>query len=75
MTVLSHLPMGGFLRLSDIELEQELSRPYVYICKRFVPTGLDIVSIKDPTQPKVIWSWVIENAELHEGSGRWTTST
>ena len=69
MTVLSHLPMGGFLRLSDIELEQELSRPYVYICKRFVPTGLDIVSIKDPTQPKVIWSWVIENAELHEGSG------
>ena len=53
--VVSHLPMGGFLRGADIEMEQELSRPYVYWNQRFQPSGLDIISIKDLSKPRVIW--------------------
>ena len=56
-------------RTADITMEQELSRPYVYICHRFAPTGFWIVSIKDPGKPVIIYDWKIENAELGRGSG------
>jgi hypothetical protein len=56
-------------RTADITMEQELSRPYVYICHRFAPTGFWIVSIKDPAKPRIIYDWKIENAELGRGSG------
>ena len=46
MKVLSHIPLGGFLHVSDIELEQELSRPYVYIDKRFQPSGFDGILLR-----------------------------
>src|SRR5262249_3126294 len=36
-------------RTADITMEQELSRPYVYVCHRFAPTGFWIISIKDPS--------------------------
>src|SRR6266850_1338455 len=42
-------------RTADITMEQELSRPYVYICHRFAPTGFWILSIKDPGKPKMIY--------------------
>ena len=69
MKVLSHVPVGGFLHVSDIELEQELSRPYVYLDRRFQPSGFDIINIKDPSKAYVMYSWRIENPELHVGSG------
>src|SRR6186997_1368032 len=47
-------------RTADITMEQELSRPYVYICHRFAPTGFWIVSIKDPAKPKIIYDWKID---------------
>ena len=56
-------------RTADITMEQELSRPYVYVCHRFAPTGFWIISIKDPARPKIIYDWKIENAELGRGSG------
>ena len=56
-------------RTADITMEQELSRPYVYICHRFAPTGFWIISIKEPSKPKVIYDWKIEQAELGRGSG------
>jgi len=67
--VLAHVPDGGFLHVSDIELEQELSRPYVYIDRRFQPTGFDIVNIKDPAKAYIMYSWRIDHPELHTGSG------
>jgi len=45
-------------------MEQELSRPYVYVCHRFAPTGFWIISIKEPGQTEVIYDWKIEQAEL-----------
>jgi hypothetical protein len=61
--------MGIGRRTSDITLEQELSRPYAYVCRRFDPTGFDIISVKDPTRAQVIYSWNIENSDLHRGPG------
>jgi len=69
--VVSHLPLtsSGPFTTSDIEVEQELSRPYVYVDRIKVPAGFDIISIKDPAKPTVIYSWRIENPELHRGNG------
>src|SRR5262245_38794426 len=70
MKIVSHLQLPGpAFSTSDIELEQELSRPYAYVDKRMTPTGFDIISIKDPTKPQIIYQWRIENGELHHGSG------
>ena len=67
--LLAHLPMDSIEKTSDITIEQELSRPYVYTGHRLVPSGIDIISIKDPAKPRIIYSWRIENAELHKGAG------
>ena len=75
--VVSHLPLNvaGPFNTSDIEMEQELSRPYVYVdhaneaALKNPRIGFDIISIKDPSKPRVIYEWQIENAELHQGAG------
>ena len=58
--VLGNIPLGGYLHVADVEVEQELDRPYAYVSKRFDPTGMDIISIEDPENPKLIYSWRIE---------------
>ncbi len=66
--IVSHLPMGRSFSTADIEMEQELSRPYVYVSRMLVH-GTDVIDIRDPEKANVIYSWRIENAELHEGNG------
>src|SRR5262245_60793886 len=58
--LLAHLPLDSIGKTADITIEQELSRPYVYTAHRLVPSGIDIISVKDPTRPKLIYSWRIE---------------
>lgn len=67
--VLSHIPLGGYFRVTDIEMEQELSRPYVYVCQARERAGFSIIDISDPDNAKKIYSWVIEDVDLHEGLG------
>lgn len=67
--VLSHVPLGGYLHVADVEIEQEESRPFVYVSKRFDPTGFDVISVEDPDNAGLIYSWRIENSALHVGSG------
>src|SRR3972149_2138115 len=67
--VIGHLPLDGAGHTADITIEQELSRPYVYTAQDGMPSGIDIISIKDPAKPKVIYAWRIENPELHLGGG------
>lgn len=82
--VLSNVPLGGAApvnaqrtsgfeglgrRTADIEIEQDLSRPYVYVSRRFTPTGFDILGLEDPRNPTRLFSWEIEHPELHSGSG------
>lgn len=66
--LMSHVPLGGPMTVTDIEIEQELSRPYVYVSRMGVQ-GFDIVDIKDPQNAKVIYRWSLENAALHRGNG------
>jgi hypothetical protein len=70
--MVAHIPLGGYLRVSDIDIEQEMARPYAYVSRGiYQPTGFTIISVKDigKEKAKVIYTWNIENPELHKGLG------
>ena len=71
--VLGHIPLGPRLSVADMELEQELNRPYAYVARMVYgdegPRGTDIIDLSDPANPKVIYRWRIENQDLHAGTG------
>ncbi len=71
--VVSHLPLGPRLSVSDIEIEQDLARPYAYVGRMVYGTegdkGTDIVDLSDPRHPRVIYRWRIEDQDLHTGTG------
>lgn len=67
-----HVPLeaGPQFSRSDVEIEQDLSRPFVYASRIMNPTfGFDIISIAEPGNAEVIYEWRIEDAELHVGLG------
>ncbi len=66
--VLSHVPLGAPFTVSDMDIEQEMTRPYAYVSRMF-ETGFDIIDLRDPRSAKVIHRWRIENAALHRGTG------
>jgi hypothetical protein len=61
--VVAHIPLAR--PIADIEIEQELNRPYAYLSGE---QGFVVVSMKDLSRAKVIYEWHIENPELHQGS-------
>jgi hypothetical protein len=67
--LIGHLPLAESGRVADIEVEQDLSRPYAYISRNHNPPGFQIVEFKDLTKPKLLYTWFIEDAALHDGSG------
>ena len=69
ITVVAHLPLGGGFSVTDVEVEQEMSRPYAYVARAFGEYGFDVVDLADPGRPQVIYRWRIENADLHRGNG------
>jgi hypothetical protein len=73
MEVLGHIPLGPRLSVADLDLEQELSRPYAYVSRMVYgdegPKGMDIVNLADPNKPEVIYRWRIENQDLHQRTG------
>ena len=62
--VVAHLPLGE--RVSDIELEQDMDRPYAYVARE--GRGLDIIDLHDPYNAKVILRWSFDDMDLHVGS-------
>jgi len=72
--VLGHLPLGPDENLADMDIEQELHRPYAYVARaRYAgmgPVGVAIIDISDPEQPTKITEWEIENVDLHMGGAR-----
>ena len=50
MEVLGHLPLGAQLSVADMDLEQEMDRPYAYISRMVYgwegPKGTDIISLE-----------------------------
>ena len=73
MEVLGHLPLGPQISLADLEIEQEMNRPYAYVARvRYgpeSPRGTDIIDLSDPANPHVIYEWRIEDDDLHVGTG------
>ena len=67
MHVVAHVPLGVPSSVSDIDIEQDLSRPYVYVSRRNGVIGFDIISVADPENAELVYSWRIENPELHQG--------
>ncbi|MEX2466175.1 MAG: hypothetical protein WD995_04650 [Gemmatimonadota bacterium] len=71
--VLGHLPLGPRLSVADMEVEQEIHRPYAYVARMQYgpvgPKGLDIISIADPEQPELLYEWRIEDQDLHLPTG------
>ena len=46
-----------------------MTRPYVYVSRIFDDAGFDIIDVGDPKGARLIYSWRIENVELHQGVG------
>ena len=73
--VVSHLPLGAPGSVSDIEIEQDMSRPFAYVAREVLgqseggDRGIDVIDIADPANPKVIRRWRIEDSDLHVGAG------
>ena len=69
IAVLGHLPLGSRLSVTDLDIEQELSRPYAYVGRAAVldegPKGMDIIDMSDPTSPKLLLAWRLEDQDLH----------
>src|SRR5262245_655681 len=55
-------------KAANVELEQDPSRPYAYI-SGFVNYNAIVYDIKNPSSPKEVFRWTIENPELHRGIG------
>ena len=55
-------------KASNLELEQDKNRPYVYL-NGFVNFNFIVYDISNPSSPKEIYRWTIENPELHRGIG------
>ncbi|MBI4501256.1 MAG: hypothetical protein HY700_08860 [Gemmatimonadetes bacterium] len=64
--IMAHVPLGGPWNANDIDIEQELSRPYVYVSGRSF-FGFHLINIKDLAKAYEMYRWKIENPELHRG--------
>jgi len=58
----------GAWKTADLEMEQDPDRPYVYVCG-FVNYDVQVYDVRDPAHPKLVYTWMIENPELHRGIG------
>ncbi len=65
--VLSHIPLGAPWSVSDIELEQDLTRPFAYVARRVAEIGFDVIDLSNPERARVIYRWRIEDPDLHIG--------
>src|ERR1051326_7925751 len=69
VTVVAHIPLAGDLQVEDIEIEQELSRPYAYVTRSQRWGGFHIIDLHDLHHARVLYSWSVEHPEIHKGSG------
>ena len=69
MHMLARVPANpGAWKAADIEIEQEKGRPYVYL-SGFVNFNTQIYDISNPSAPKKLYEWSIQDPELHRGIG------
>jgi hypothetical protein len=69
MKMLSHVSTGtGLWRAATVEMEQEPTRPYVYV-SGFTGYNVHIFDVRKPGEPKEVFTWTIEEPALHQGIG------
>ena len=69
LQVRAHVPLGLYGDVTDLEIEQDLTRPYAYVSRRFDLAGFVIISLADLDAPSIIHDWRIPDPELHQGGG------
>ena len=73
VSVVGHVPLGGRMTVTDMELEQELHRPYAYVGRASIleegPKGMDIIDLSNPAAPQVLLRWRLEDQDLHMNRG------
>ncbi len=61
------------MTVTDMELEQELHRPYAYVGRASIleegPKGMDIIDLSNPSAPNVLLRWRLEDQDLHMNRG------
>jgi len=72
--LMSHVPLAGprggvDIQIADIEIEQELTRPYAYVSRGRRPDGFQVIDLRNPGKARVLYSWFIEEPTLHVGRG------
>ncbi len=64
--LVAHLPLGGYAQVSNVDVEQEPSRPYAYVAQILDHTGFAIFDLHDLRNVKLIYRWTFENLALHQ---------
>jgi len=70
--LLSHIPLGRSQTIAGLTMDQDITRPYVYVSRMQdvnSPAGFTLISVKDPSHAKIIYRYNIANPELHRGFG------
>ncbi len=67
--LVGHVPLGGFFRVMDDEIEQDPNRPYAYVSQSRDRPGFTIIDLHDLDNAKVLYHWQVENSALHQGTG------
>src|SRR5580692_7841378 len=63
--LITHVPLGGFFRVMDNEIEQDPARPFAYLSQGRDRPGFTIMDLRDLNNIKVLYHWSVENASLH----------
>ncbi len=75
MQLLAHVVSNpGAWKASDIEMEQDPGRPYVYI-SGFTHFNVQIYDVRDEQHPKEVWTGRSRTPNCTAASARWIRST
>ena len=67
--MLGHLPFEGYFSIGGVDIEQEVSRPYVYVSGMNDKSGFTVVNVADPARPVVTYQWRFPIKEKDQGLG------
>jgi hypothetical protein len=67
--LVGHIPLGGYFRVMDDEIEQDPTRPFAYVSQARDRPGFTIIDLRDLNNIKVLYHWSIETPDLHQGLG------
>ncbi|MBI4419713.1 MAG: hypothetical protein HY560_02730 [Gemmatimonadetes bacterium] len=55
--MLGHLPLDGYFAIGGVDIEQEVSRPFVYVSGMNDKAGFTVVNVADPAKPAITYQW------------------